>query len=283
MRESLRDRLRSFVAPAAKRAYPLGQRRARVVAVAAHKGGVGKTTTAVSLAAALARDHGVRALVVDLDAQGHVSASLAAKLRGGGAPLSEVIGSDARDVLDSVGQTTTPLLDVTGWDPRLIDLEERLAGRDAPELALRDALAATRSHYDWIVLDCPPSLGWLTRNALAAADEVVVPCDLNPLAVRGVDSVLHAVYRVAEAANPGLRLSGVLLTRVDVRNRSLNETVEADLDRRHGAAVLATKIPISTAFAHAQAAGVDIFDHDPTSRGARAYALLADELLENPR
>jgi chromosome partitioning protein len=282
MRESIRDRIRSLVAtPSARRTYPNGTRNARVLAVAAHKGGVGKTTTAVSLAAAFARKHGKRTLLIDLDPQGHVSASIATMVRGAGSPLSEVLGADdGREVLDAVGKTTCDHLDVTGWDPHLVELEDRLGKRSAPETTLRDALSVTRAHYDMIVIDCPPSLGWLTRNALAAADRVIVPCDLNPLAIRGVDSIVSAIYRTAEQHNPGLRLLGVLLTRVDVRNRSLNDTVEGDLQKRYPQDVLSTKIPITTSFAHAQTAGSDIFTHEPSGRGARAYALLADEVLE---
>lgn len=282
MRESIRDRIRSFVAtPSAQKVYPRGTRNARILAVAAHKGGVGKTTTAVSLAAAFARKHQKRVLLIDLDPQGHVSASLGSMVRGAGAPLSEVLGSDdGREVSDAAGKSTCENLDVTGWDPHLVELEDRLGKRSAPETTLRDALAATRTQYDMIVIDCPPSLGWLTRNALAAADRVIVPCDLNPLAIRGVDSVVSAIYKSAEQHNRSMRLLGVLLTRVDVRNRSLNETVEGDLQRRYPQDVLATKIPITTSFAHAQSAGCDIFAHEPSGRGARAYALLADEVLE---
>lgn len=282
MRESLRDRLRNIVtsATAPRRTYARGSRQGRVLAIAAHKGGVGKTTTAVSLAAALVRRHGWRVLVIDLDPQGHASASLGSMLRGSGVPLGEVLESDPpREVLDAVIHTTLDRLDLTGWDPRLIEVEEVLGRRDDGDSVLRASLEATRTHYDLIVIDAPPSLGPLTRNALAAADAVLVPCDLNPLSIRGVDSILHAVVRARDKGGVRAHLLGVLLTRVDVRNRSLNESVESALRTHHGGSVLATKIPVSTAFAHAQLEGVDIFDHEPNGRAALAYALLADEVV----
>jgi chromosome partitioning protein len=290
MRNLLRSSLRRIVgghetgAPAPVTQSPIrprrprGKRSARVVAVAAQKGGVGKTTTSVNLAAAMARFHGKRVLLVDLDPQGHVSRSLRAQIHAGGGCLSEVLGSDgALEVLDVVTSTAIPGLDVTPGDQGLAQAENLLNARIGKELVLREALEVTKTWYDLIVLDCPPHLGNLTVGGLVAADDVLIPCDPSPLALTGVHALANAITGVARL-NPTIGVLGVLLTRVDGRNLTLNEAIIGEIEGAFGDALLPVRVGINSALGKAQHAGEDIFAYAPDSRGARHYAALAAHL-----
>src|ERR1700709_928159 len=195
-----------------------GPREAKVISVASLKGGVGKTTTSVNLASALARFHQQRVLLIDLDPQGHVGTSLRTQILQGGGKLSQVL--------------------------------------------TRDALEITRTYYDVIVIDCPPNLGNLTLNALVASDYLLVPCDLSPLALRGVDSLLGHAQQVGARLNPGLDLLGVVITRHDRRPPSMNEAVLTSLQANYGESLMPTRIGISTSLSRAQHMGAEIFEHD---------------------
>jgi chromosome partitioning protein len=252
--------------------------RGRVLAVTAHKGGVGKTTTSVNLAAALVRHLGLKVLLVDLDPQGHVSGSLHAMVNGTGSPLSRVFGGESVTLLDAVSPTQLPGFDVTGWDPQLQQAELKLGSRPGFETLLRQALGPARARYDVIVLDCAPNLGPLTLNALVAADLVLIPCDMSPLAIRGVDSIVQAVHNASEVHNPGLDIAGIVMTRVDSRSHALNQSILATLHAHHGTMILDTQIPILSAYVRAQQAGLDIFGAEPRGKAAEAYLRLAEEL-----
>lgn len=280
MRSLLKSGLRRLVDAAApsKPTRPLGDKRATVLAVATQKGGVGKTTTSVALAAGLARFHGKRVLLVDLDPQGHVTTSLRAQVRLGGGPLSEVLGHEGSelDLMDVIAPTEIERLDVTPYDPQLAQAEDLLGARIGKELVLRDALAAARTWYDVIVLDCPPNLGNLSVNALVAADQVLVPCDPSPLAVNGVHALVRTIGAVASRLNPNLDVLGVLLTRVDGRNTQLNQAVIDDITQTWGDALIPVQIGINAGLARAQHEGTDVFSFDPDGRGARQYRELSD-------
>ena len=162
--------------------------------VAAEKGGVGKTTTCISLAAALARYH-ERKSCDGLDPQGHVATALKGQTRVGGGPLSEVLTDESSDldIIDVATHTDIPNLYVTPLDPNLRNAEDLMGTRMGKEFLLRDALQVARTHYDVIMIDCPPNLGNLSVNGLVAADEVIIPCDPSPLALGGVHALIQTI------------------------------------------------------------------------------------------
>lgn len=262
--------------------HVLGSRRARVVAVATQKGGVGKTTTSISLAAGLARFHNKKVLLIDLDPQGHVTTSLECQVCAGGGSISSVLTDTAsrRDVIEIVTNTTIPNLSVTPYDSALAQTEDMIGTRIGKEFVLRDALRAARTHFDVIIIDCPPNLGNLTVNGLVAADEVLIPCDPSPLALHGVHSVIETISTIAARLNPDIDILGVLMTRVDGRNRTLNEAVLEAVKQEFGEALLPVEIGICSALAKAQMEGKDVYEFGSKSRGAEQYRALADLFAE---
>lgn len=258
-----------------------GPHDAHVVAVCASKGGVGKTTTAVHLAAGLAALRRRRTLVVDLDPQGHVGRCLdrVAQLRPGA--LAELLTSpERRDLHEAALPTRIPDLHLTAPDPALADADKALTTRIGREHVLRRALRAARTHYEFIVLDCPPNLGNLTINALVGADSVVVPCDPSPLALQGVEDLLRAVDLIDDQLGARPTLLGVLKTKVDRRNQRVHRAIGATLARTYGTTLFRTEIRINTALAQAQLDGRPVFDSRPGSTGAADYAAWVDEVLE---
>jgi chromosome partitioning protein len=260
----------------------IGDRHATIIAVAAQKGGVGKTTTSVNLGSALARYFDKRVLLIDLDPQGHVTTAIRQQVRPGGGYLSTVLSDDGdlREVMEITTSTAIPNLNVTPLDPRLSEAEDLLVTRIGKEFLLRDALRITRTHYDLILIDCPPNLGNLTLNGLVAADQVLIPCDPSPLAVRGVNALLRTVSTVAIRLNPEIDVLGILLTRVDGRNTTLNQAVVKEMGENYGDALLPVHIGISSSLAKAQHDGRDIYAFDRPSRGAKQYKDLAAYLVE---
>ena len=257
----------------------VGNRDARVVAIAARTGGVGKTTTTVNLGAGLALFHKRKVLLLDMDAQGHVDMCLRVEGRGR-APdtLSRVLLGKRRDVFEIVQPTTIDGLWYVASDPGLNQTEGEMASRIGKELLLRQAIKAARSHFDVVLCDCPPNLGSLTVNALVAADAVLVPTDLSTLSLDGVDALLDTVDTVRETLNPGLGVLGVLRTRVDKRNQTMNTAITEALTSRYGPWVLDTEIGVSTAIAKAQHAGRPVLLDDADSRGSDGYRTLAAEV-----
>jgi chromosome partitioning protein len=246
----------------------------RVIAIANQKGGVGKTTTAVNLGAALA-ETGYRTLVVDLDPQGNASTGLGISPRDVETSVYDVIMTDA-PALDCVEPTSLKNLFVL---PATIDLagaEIELVAAFSRELKLRRALDAVRHEYDVILIDCPPSLGLLTVNGLAAADDVIVPVQSEYYALEGLGQLLKNVSMV-RSVNPTLDVRGIVLTMHDSRTK-LAEQVESEVREHFGAKVYKTVVPRTVRLSEAPSFGQPIIVFDPTSRGASAYRELAKEV-----
>jgi chromosome partitioning protein len=248
---------------------------ARIYALANQKGGVGKTTTAINLAACLA-EAGERALVVDLDPQANATSGLGMRANGtssydllDGAPLQEL-----------AKHTQFPNLDLVPSKPELAGAVVELAQRGADgERYLTQALASGTSQYDFVFLDCPPSLGPLTVNALAAADRVLVPVQAEYYALEGLSQLMQSIDLIRRRLNPSLGVGGVLLTMVDIRTR-LAQDVEAEVRKHFGALVFKQTVPRSVRLAEAPSHGLPAIAYDRRSAGADAYWKVAMELVE---
>ena len=247
---------------------------ARIYALANQKGGVGKTTTAVNLAACLA-EAGEPALVVDLDPQANATSGLGERANGSssydlldGAPLREL-----------AKPTRFPNLHLVPSKPDLAGAVIELAQREDGDRFLTQSLASGTDAYSFVFLDCPPSLGPLTVNALAAADRVLVPVQAEYYALEGLSQLVASVELVRRRLNPRLGLGGVLLTMVDARTR-LAADVEAEVRRHFGELVFRTTVPRSVRLAEAPSHGLPAIAYDRRSPGADAYWRVAMELVE---
>jgi chromosome partitioning protein len=251
-------------------------RTARIMAVANQKGGVGKSTTAVSLGAALA-EAGHVVLVIDLDPQGNASTGLGIRHEAREVTVYDVLASDA-DIRGAIVQT--PLENLFAV-PSTIDLagaEIELVSQFSRELRLRRALdPLRRGVFDFILLDCPPSLSLLTINALAAAEELIVPIQCEYYALEGLGQLLRNVRLVQQNVNPGLRLSGIVMTMFDPRTK-LSEQVVEEVRKYFGDLVYRTVIPRTVRLSEAPGFGLPITVYDPRSRGAECYRDLAGEV-----
>ena len=247
----------------------------RILAIANQKGGVGKTTTSVNLGASLA-EMGFRVLVVDLDPQGNATTGLGVNAREVEGSIYDVIMSDAA-VEDCIEPTSLKNLFVV---PATIDLagaEIELVPAFSRELKLRRALNEIKDDYDYILIDCPPSLGLLTVNGLAAADDVLVPIQCEYYALEGLSQLIRNVSLVRTNLNPTLDVRGIVLTMYDARTK-LADQVEQEVRRHFGRTVYLTVIPRTVRLSEAPSFGQPIILFDPTSRGAVAYRELAKEV-----
>ena len=247
----------------------------RRLAVANQKGGVGKTTTTVNLGAALA-DLGVRTLLVDLDPQANATTGLGIDPRGLELSVYDVLIDEAQPAT-AVLPTQVPNLWLLPATLDLAGAEIELVSALSRELKLRSALDQLDGEYDVVLIDCPPSLGLLTVNALAAASEVIVPIQCEYYALEGLGHLLQNVERVRKAINPSLVVSAIVLVMYDARTR-LAEEVAQEVRTHFPAQVCRTVIPRSVRLSEAPSFGVPINRFDPGSRGAIAYRLLAEEI-----
>ena len=254
---------------------------ARIVAIANQKGGVGKSTTAVSLGAALA-ELGYRILVVDLDPQGNASTGMGIRHEARGVTVYDVVLSEA-PVESAIVPTSVKYLDAV---PSTIDLagaEIELVSQFSRETRLKKALAPVgEGRYDFIFLDCPPSLGLLTINALTAAEELIVPIQCEYYALEGLGQLLRNVNLVQQNINPELRLTGIVMTMFDPRTK-LSEQVVEEVRRFFGEVVYDVVIPRTVRLSEAPGFGQPITVYDPRSKGAECYRELAQEVAARPR
>jgi chromosome partitioning protein len=247
----------------------------RILAIANQKGGVGKTTTSVNLGASLA-ELGYRVLVVDLDPQGNATTGLGVNARELNGSIYDVIMNDAA-IEDCVEPTALKNLFVA---PATIDLagaEIELVPAFSRELKLRRALHEIRDDYDYMIIDCPPSLGLLTVNGLAAADDVIVPIQCEYYALEGLSQLIRNVSLVQKNLNPSLDVRGIVLTMYDARTK-LADQVEQEVRKHFGRTVYQTVVPRTVRLSEAPSFGQPIIVFDPTSRGAVAYRELAKEV-----
>lgn len=252
----------------------------RIIAVANQKGGVGKTTTAINLAASLAYVGNNRVLLIDADPQGNSTSGLGARGQHRrtlyhalvmGDPLEHAVVSTALETLKLIPAERN----LAGAEIELVELDRR-------EYRLKGLLEAERENYDYIIIDCPPSLGLLTLNALTAADSVLVPIQCEYFALEGVSELWDTLVRIRRSLNPSLAVEGFLLTMFDERT-NLSNQVMADLRDFLGTQVFETTIPRNVRLAEAPSHGKPILLYDMKCRGADSYLNLAKEVLANDK
>ncbi len=251
----------------------------KVIAVVNQKGGVGKTTTAINLGAALALA-GHQTLLIDVDPQANSTGGLGFRTAAdsGRATVYDVMLGNV-PVQEAIMMTEVAYLSLIPGTRNMIGANLELVSAERRETRLRDALAPLRNEYPFILLDCPPALDLLTLNALVAADTLLVPMQAEYFALEGVSELVATLERVVDSFNPGLSIEGVLLTMFDDRT-ILSQQVRDNLSAYFGEKLLKTSIPRSIRLAEAPSHGKPVLLYDPKSRGAEAYRELATEILK---
>ncbi len=249
----------------------------RIIAVTNQKGGVGKTTTAVNLCASLA-DSGQKTLLVDMDPQGNAATGAGIDPRAVGTSMYQVLLGTA-EIADCIQPTGIENFDVAPARLEMSGAEIELVSAFSRELKLRHALAPITDDYDYIFIDCPPSLGLLTVNALSAAVEILVPVQCEYYALEGLGQLLHNVEMVRQGLNPALVISAIVMVMYDARTRLAAEVV-ADVRQHFGDRVCRVVIPRTVRLSEAPSVGQPVTVYAPNSRGAVAYRELAREIHE---
>ena len=246
----------------------------RMIAVTNQKGGVGKTTTAINLAASLASTHD-RVLLVDLDPQGNATTGSGID-KHSELTLYHVL-AEGRQVVEVIQRSSEGGYDVVPANGDATAAEVALMQQPEREFVLRQALSSVRTNYDWVILDCPPALNLLTVNALAAADSVLIPVQCEYFALEGIAALLETIEQVQHSINPKLQIEGVLRTMYDAR-MSLTQDVSDELQQHFGEQLYRTVIPRNVRVAEAPSHGLPVMHYDASSRGALAYLALVGEL-----
>ena len=259
---------------------PRPARHARIVALANQKGGVGKTTTTVNAAAILA-SRGFRVLLIDIDPQGNATSSFGVEKADLPGSTYEVLVDEA-PIAECVIRAVRPGLDLLATASSLAAAEVELVALDRRERRLKDACDPIRDVYDIVLIDCPPSLGLLTVNALTAADSVIVPIQCEFLALEGMTQLITTIDLVHRQLNPSLDILGILMTMFDARTR-LSALVVDEVRRHFPDRVFETVIPRSVRLAEAPSYGQSIIEYDAASKGGSAYNAFVDELIIRAR
>ncbi|OQB15264.1 MAG: Sporulation initiation inhibitor protein Soj [Firmicutes bacterium ADurb.Bin193] len=249
----------------------------KVIAVANQKGGVGKTTTAVNASACLA-EKGKRVLIIDIDPQGNTTSGLGIDRKTVGFTVYDVL-INGTDIKKAVVHTAWDNLDICSSSIHLAGAEIELVSVQGREFRLKNALKAVRDDYDFVIIDCPPSLGFLTLNALAAANTVLIPIQCEYYALEGLSQLTATIRSVRKSINPDLDIEGALLTMFDARTNLSIEVVE-EVKRALPHKVCSTIIPRNVRLSEAPSFGEPIIAYDTNSRGAMCYRALAEELIE---
>ena len=249
---------------------------ARIISVANQKGGVGKTTTTVNLGACLAQD-GKKVLLIDSDAQGNATSGLGVRKPDVNQDIYDVLVNEV-SIKETIIKTSRENLSIVPATLQLAGAEIELTSMMARESRLKSALAEVSDEYDFILVDCPPSLGHLTINAFTASDAILIPVQCEYYALEGLSQLLNTVRLVQKHFNPGLEIEGVLLTMYDARTNLGAEVVE-EVRRYFQEKVYDTIIPRNVRLSEAPSHGKPIIDYDPRSKGAEVYQALAKEVL----
>lgn len=249
----------------------------KAIAIFNQKGGVGKTTTNINLAACLAVK-GKKILVLDTDTQGNTTSGLGISKKGLEFTMYELLTTDGLDASKAVIQTGFEGLDIIPASVKLAAAEIEMVGMEGRESRLKEALSTIKENYDYIFIDCPPSLGLLTINSLTAVDSVLIPIQCEFYALEGVSQLMNTIKIVKKNLNPALEVEGVVLSMFDGRTNLSLQVVE-EVKKYFREKVYTTVIPRNVRLAEAPSYGLPIVEYDPHSKGAEAYSEFAEEFL----